>query len=116
MSKPRRTALMTLSPEQQAFLRHDTTLPEASAVEETAPENTRRSPEAEHLRFHPEPPMTRARSVRSVTLRLSPTVAKALREAAIRRSLDYEEPFTQQGIAECALCDWLDRHGYRLDY
>lgn len=59
------------------------------------------------------PAANRARSLRSVTLRLSPDVAERLRRASIQRSLGYEEPFTQQSITECALREWLLAHGYR---
>ena len=53
----------------------------------------------------------RACPLRSVTLRLTPDVAEHLRRASIKRSLDYEEPFTQQAITESALRDWLASHG-----
>jgi hypothetical protein len=49
----------------------------------------------------------------SVTLRLTPAVADALRRASIERSLDYVGPFTQQAIVEAALRTWLEGQGYR---
>lgn len=66
-----------------------------------------------------EPPVSagaiRGRALRSVTLRMNPSLVRALRRAASERSLDFVEPFTQQAIAESALARWLQDEGYRLD-
>ncbi len=57
----------------------------------------------------------RGRALRSVTLRMNPTLVRTLRRAASERSLDFVEPFTQQAIAEAALAQWLQGAGYQLD-
>ena len=54
-------------------------------------------------------------ALQSVTLRLNPQVARALRRAAFERALDYVEPFTQQAIAETALLRWLSEEGYAIE-
>ena len=53
--------------------------------------------------------------MQSVTLRLSALVAHGLRQASIERSLEYQEPYTQQAIAEAALSAWLERNGYVVE-
>ena len=57
-------------------------------------------------------PVARGMALQSVTLRLNPQIARALRRAACERALDYVEPFTQQAIAETALLRWLSDEGY----
>lgn len=57
----------------------------------------------------------RRESLRSVTLRLRTSVADALRGASIERSLDYQEPFSQQAIVEAAVRNWLHHEGYLPD-
>lgn len=54
----------------------------------------------------------RGQSLRSVTLRLTPATAYALRRAAAARGVEYEEPFTQQSIAEAAIRLWLADRGH----
>ncbi len=111
MPKNRRSVLATLTAEQEAFLRpepeqRDVPAPNASHL----PERETRVDDA--VRKEANTASTnRARPLRSVTLRLNPDVAVLLRRASIERSLDYEEPFTQQGITEHALRDWLASHG-----
>ena len=62
----------------------------------------------------PQIPPSKRRGVtlQSVTLRFPPSVVRSLRKAACERSVDYEEPFTQQDIAEVAIRGWLEDHGY----
>ena len=59
-------------------------------------------------------PVARGMALQSVTLRLNPQIARALRRAACERALDYVEPFTQQVIAEAALLRWLSDEGYAI--
>lgn len=58
--------------------------------------------------------ITRSRRTRAarhpVTLRLSSDVAEELRQVSAIRSINYEEPWSQQGIVEDALRRWLSRH------
>jgi hypothetical protein len=61
------------------------------------------------------PPKRNRHPAQSVTLRLSAPIARTLRHAAIQRSLDYKEPYTQQAIAEAALSAWLERNGYSTE-
>lgn len=51
----------------------------------------------------------------SVSVRLSEPLARVLRRASMERSLDYIEPFSQQGIVEAALWDWFQSNGYDID-
>ena len=60
-------------------------------------------------------PVARGMALQSVTLRLNPQIARALRRAACERALDYVEPFTQQAIAETALLRWLTDEGYAIE-
>lgn len=60
-------------------------------------------------------PTRRGQALQSVSLRLRPGVARALRKVAGERAVDYEEPFTQQGIAEEAIAKWLENHGYPVE-
>lgn len=60
----------------------------------------------------PSHPVSKRPLMQSVTLRLAQPIAHALRRAAIERSLDYREPFTQQAIAETALNEWLLHNGH----
>lgn len=57
----------------------------------------------------------RGMALQSVTLRLNPQIARALRRAASERALDYVEPFTQQAIAEAAFLRWLTDEGYTIE-
>ncbi|MFH1417343.1 MAG: hypothetical protein ABII12_03545 [Planctomycetota bacterium] len=59
-------------------------------------------------------PSRRGQALQSVSLRFHPGVVRALRKAAGERSVDYEEPFTQQGIAEEAITRWLEGKGYSV--
>ena len=56
----------------------------------------------------------RPRAVRSITVRLRPDTAQALRKACAERGIDYIEPFTQQDIVEVALVEWLRANGYSI--
>lgn len=103
MPKNRRSILATLTAEQETFLRparkqRDVPVPDVSRSREpqTRVDGTV-TKEANTASTN------RARSLRSVTLRLTPDVAEHLRRTSIKRSLDYEEPFTQQAITEHAL-------------
>ncbi len=60
-------------------------------------------------------PLRRGQALQSVSLRFHPGVVRALRKAAGERSVDYEEPFTQQGIAEEAITRWLEDQGYSVE-
>ncbi|HUU95641.1 MAG TPA: hypothetical protein VM487_07865 [Phycisphaerae bacterium] len=60
-------------------------------------------------------PSRRGQVLHSVSLRLQPGAVRALRKAAGERSVDYEEPFTQQGIAEEAITRWLEDRGYSVE-
>ena len=109
----RRTALMTLSAEERSFLKQEP----AHEPELTVHETDRKDVRGVEKSFVPRAngangSSGRAASLRSVTLRLHPDVAALLRRAAIERSLEYDEPYTQQGIAEQALRDWLTGKGY----
>ena len=48
----------------------------------------------------------------SVTLRLSPEVARALAFASSARKLNREQPWSQQDITDDALRLWLEDNGY----
>jgi hypothetical protein len=43
---------------------------------------------------------------------LSAVARLALRRVSKERSLEYTEPFSQQGIVEAAICNWLRRAGH----
>jgi len=45
----------------------------------------------------------------NLSIRLRPSVMRALREASYRRRLDKVEPRTLQAIVEAALVAWLDQ-------
>ena len=47
-----------------------------------------------------------------VTVRLTPTVAGALKRASLERQLAGEDMFTQQDIVEQILEPWLREEGY----
>jgi len=50
-----------------------------------------------------------------LTVRIPPTLARALRRAAADRSIDRQAPYTQQAIATAALESWLIAQGYLTD-
>ena len=119
MSKNRRSTLAALTAEQQAFLRP-----------QPAPFRAPHQTSCLHDRPRPDRATEgrgagiagpaaarkcRAQPLRSTTLRLTPELATLLRRASVERSLEYEEPFTQQGITEAALRDWLAAHGYPIE-
>jgi len=126
MPTTRRTMAETLSAAQDAFLR----VPENSvARDDEVPQKNDRPPERTQAQSFSTARATRPRltrggtaplvsktrrreSLRSVTLRLRTSVADALRRAAIERSLEYTEPFSQQAIVEAAVRNWLLREGY----
>ncbi len=114
MPTQRRSTLDALSAEQQAFLRRETS--PAGIVESCPPKQhsaahsgaASRAGGNDHKRSRP----MRGEPLRSVTLRLDPQVADALRRASSQRAIEYQEPYTQQAIADAALRDWLCRAGY----
>jgi len=128
MPKKRQSTAETLSVEQKAFLhpagdrlsrttKHDSVAETADRRVSTFPTagKSRREP-TEQTRHSPAPVLCRRGQVlQSVSLRLRPEVARALRKAAAHRSVDYEEPFTQQGIAEQAIARWLEDRGFGLE-
>jgi len=70
-------------------------------------------------RIRPLMPLTRESrqkggATQSVTIRLSRSSALALRRVSIQRSLDYQEPYSQQAIVEAALTAWLTHNGYSI--
>lgn len=115
MPNARRSALERLSAEQREFLSDvDGGGPRAAIAASDAPGRLTSPDTASPSHVDP---VSHAKSVhgqplRSVTLRLTPDTADALRRAALERGLRYEQPFTQQSIAEAAIRDWLARHGY----
>lgn len=119
MPEHRRSALATLTAEQQAFLKNE----KSEALEVALPLNgiaDPKTPPDESLGVtamsaSPMSPSERSRSLRSVTLRLHPEIAAQLRRVSIERSLDYEVPYTQQAIVEDALRNWLEAHGYTAE-
>lgn len=114
MQQQRRSALATLSMEEQQFLENGQLEQGGGRLTEARPEpEIHRSSSiptidisTSHARTH------RATSLRSVTLRLHPEIAATLRRASIERSLDYDDPYTQQAIAEQALREWFTSNGY----
>lgn len=114
MQQQRRSALATLSMEEQQFLENGKSEQSRGRRIETVPESkTNRSYSIPTIDIStPGARLIRATSLRSVTLRLHPEIATALRRASIERSLDYEEPYTQQSIAEQALREWFASNGY----
>ena len=133
MSSGRLRAAELLSAEHRSFLRDSdpdgreaTGTARATRADNHAEESTRetvaRSAEQARARMHEtrgiavQQPATKTRGVplQSVTLRLNPEVARALRRAASERAVDYVEPFTQQAISETALQRWLTSEGYTI--
>lgn len=131
MGNGRLNAVEILSAEQRSFLHGSDPEENANTAkaktkrakrprEATAPGPTARSvaqPEGLVRRTRTvtvrEPaPVARGIALQSVTLRLNPRIAHALRRAACERALEYVEPFTQQAIAETALLRWLSDEGY----
>ena len=110
MPKNRRNALATLTAEQEAFLRPEPKLRDVPALSVSRSREPQTRVDVAVTKEANTASTNRARSLRSVTLRLTPDVAEHLRRASIKRSLDYEEPFTQQAITESALRDWLALH------
>lgn len=111
MSANRQSALDRLNAEERAFLGFTVSPDSHSVAIPTAP----KSGPASATSSPPKPTtanLRRGQSLRSVTLRLTPETADALRRAAAERCLEYDEPFTQQSIAEAALCGWLGQRGY----
>lgn len=98
MPDTRRSALHTLTSEQRDFIQPPV---HSSTGSQTTPVDANVS-------------LRRGLPLRSITLRLTPATATALRRVASERALAYQEPYSQQSIAEQALRDWLARHGYRL--
>jgi len=128
MVKKRQSTTDTLTAEQRAFLHADSSQlpcsstqapvsrPDASKVVKMPKQSM-----STHQPRRPEPsaqvrlPSRRGQVLQSVSLRLQPGVVRALRKAAGERSVDYEEPFTQQGIAEDAITRWLENRGYSVE-
>ncbi len=128
MTIPRRTMAETLTASQRTFMRlpetafddransgHEVPLStfESSVrgSEPTAPA-WRPVPRRLHAAKRAAAASRRPEPLRSVTLRLRTSVAKALRRTSMERSLDYAEPFSQQAIVEAAIRDWLQSEGY----
>lgn len=85
----------------------------------TAPEQPPKGQALKHRAHAPKSRSSNAAAKRglalhSVTLRLSTAAVRALRRVAAERSLDYEEPYSQQAIVEAALREWLTRNGIAL--
>lgn len=130
MQPRRRTAIEALSREQREFLKPPPVISSATTVEAErqplggppaherharpkAPKRTRhasRPPAPQSDR--PEKRYPRRFFTQPVTLRLQTPIATALRRAAMERSLEYIEPFTQQEIVENAVRSWLEEAGY----
>jgi len=126
--KKRSSTAETLTAEQRAFLHHgDETVPTpfertaapeplTSKVVNMPPKPTAdRQPRKQTVESYPCSPVRRGQALQSISLRLSPNVVRSLRRAACQRAIDYEEPFTQQGMAEAAITKWLQDHGYTVD-
>ncbi len=113
MPKNRRNALATLTAEQEAFLRPEPKLRDVPALSVSRSREPQERVDVAVTKEANTASTNRARPLRSVTLRLTPDVAEHLRRASIKRSLDYEEPFTQQAITEHALRVWLASHAYQ---
>jgi hypothetical protein len=113
MPGTRRSVVETLSAEQKAFLSGSECSDAGRASHGPIGADT---PKATSEQCPPSPTgQRRGEPLRSVTLRLRPDVVSALRRAAAERSLRYDEPFTQQAIAEAALAAWLSKLGYAPD-
>ena len=128
MGKKRQSTTETLTAEQRAFLHADrderpslTTQTPAASPDATRVVKTPKQTTSKHQPRKPEPrsqtclPSRRGQVLQSVSLRLHPGIVRALRMAASERSVDYEEPFTQQGIAEEAITRWLEDQGYSTE-
>ena len=112
MPKNRRSTLATLTAEQETFLRPAQKPPEFMRPDPAPTPEPRARVDVPAGRETSAVPTGHARPLRSVTLRLTPDVAALLRRASIERSLEYQEPFTQQRITEDALRNWLSTRGY----
>ena len=133
MPTARRTAIETLTNEEKSFLfpsiqpaalpsdsesNGRPTEPNRPRVRRAAKSTSHESPKtrSSHL---PSPSRkvkaSRVTARQSVSVRLSEPLARVLRRASIERSLEYIEPFSQQGIVEAALSDWLRGNGYSID-
>ena len=128
MAKKRQSTTDTLTAEQNVFLHPDSNRLPRSTTQ--APASRPDTPKVVKMPKHrtstrqprrPEPrpqvciPSRRGQTLQSVSLRLHPGVVRALRKAAGERSVDYEEPFTQQGIAEEAIRRWLEDRAYSVE-
>lgn len=132
MPTARRTAIETLTNEEKSFL-FPSLQPVASPsdsdgngrpTEPNLPRVRRAAKSTSH-----ESPKTRSRlpspsrkekalrvtARQSVSVRLSESLARVLRRTSMERSLEYIEPFSQQGIVEAALSDWLQSNGYSVN-
>lgn len=123
MPTNRRSTISALTSEQQAFLKPpDLPLQSQDGAIPTAFTAAERPVKGRASRSRAPAPKSclssaagkRGLALHSVTLRLTPAAVRALRRAAAERSLDYEEPFSQQAIVEAALREWLTRNGIAL--
>ena len=107
MPNKRKTSWESLTTDQQAFLIGSTT---------SSDEPVQRSVRRDEAVLRPSPAADEATSHaprQPVTLRLPLPLVRALRRAAAERSLDYDQPYTQQAIVESALDHWLRSAGYQ---
>ena len=127
MAKKRQSTTDTLTAGQRAFLHADsnelpcpTTQVPASRPDTPKVVKMPRQTTNSRQSGRPEPspqirlPSRRGQALQSVSLRFHPGVVRALRKAAGERYVDYDEPFTQQGIAEEAITTWLEDRGYSV--
>lgn len=120
---------LALDPDKLAFIHADKTgVADGSSAKarptdkETAPSSVRirrrgRKPKV----TQPEPPLETMGSANSgdlppllvsLTTRLSPATAEALRRAALEQRLHRRRPHTQQEIVEAAVRQWLMMNGF----
>lgn len=125
MPTQRRTTLLALTCEQQAFLNPPDAYASSPASSEatlngqgdTTPPTRNRSQRhavSPHRSRAVSVPAKHGLALHSVTLRLSPDVVQSLRRASAERTLDYREPYSQQAIVEAALREWLSHNATPL--
>jgi hypothetical protein len=131
---------LALDPDKLAFIHADKTgaesgrMPEKVQVADRTPAKTRPASEEtapSHVRIRrrgrkpkvaqPEPPLDTIGGAYSgdlppllvsLTTRLSPATAEALRRAALEQRLHRRRPHTQQEIVEAAVRHWLKTNGF----
>ncbi len=128
MPHERRSTLDSLTAEQEEFLagtpspdKNNSQQPPARSLNLAPPmqqirHRTRKTSTSETKQPENTQPVVsgRPQAVRSITVRLRPETAQALRKACAQRGIDYIEPFTQQDIVEYALVEWLSSNGFSV--